>query len=315
MKQSSLLETAVNGRRVRADQFLEEMDEAIPWGRLLGIICPKYYHKRDNRGRKRADLETLLRVYFLQQWFNLGDLSAEEMVHDRLSFRRFVNIDICETSLDETTICKFRHFLEENNIPEKMFKLTNKLLEEKGLMVRDGTCVDATIIKASGSTKNKSGKRDPEMSSTKKGANYQFGMKVHTGVDAKSRLIHTMKTTTASVHDSQMFDECLHGEEQAVFADKAYVSAEKKRKFRAEGKFWGVQEKAVRGKKLSSAQKKKNKKTGIVRAGVEHPYLTIKHHWGHKVVRYKGLAKNTAQFFSLCFLANLHRVRLTLSKI
>ena len=140
-------------------------------------------------------------------------------------------------------------------------------------------------------------------------------MKVHTGIDAKSKLIHTMKTSTASVHDSQFFDECLHGEEQAVFADRAYISADKKRKFRSEGKFWGVQEKAGRGKTLSSSQKKRNKKTGIVRAGVEHPYLTIKHHWGHKTVRYKGIAKNTAQFFSLCFLANLHRVRFSLAKI
>ena len=315
MKQSSLLETVVNGRRVRADKFLEEMNVAIPWGKFLGMICPKYYRKRDSRGRKRADLETLLRVYFLQQWFNLGDLSAEEMVHDRLSFRRFVSLDICETSLDETTICKFRHFLEENNIPKKMFEITNKILTEKGLMVRDGTCVDATIITASGSTKNKKKERDPEMSSTRKGINYKFGMKVHTGIDAKSKLIHTIKTSTASVHDSQFFDECLHGEGQAVFADRAYISADKKRKFRSEGKFWGVQEKAGRGKTLSSSQKKRNKKTGIVRAGVEHPYLTIKHHWGHKTVRYKGIAKNTAQFFSLCFLANLHRVRFSLAKI
>lgn len=315
MKQSSLLETATNGRKVRADEFLGEMDKAIPWGKFLGIICPKYYKKKDNRGRKRADLETLLRIYFLQQWFNLGDLSAEEMVHDRLSFRRFVNLDICETSLDETTICKFRHFLEEHNLTEKMFKIVSNILQEKNIMIRDGSCVDATIIEASGSTKNKKKERDEEMSSVKKGANYKFGMKVHTGVDAKSKLIHTMKTTTASVHDSQVFDDCLHGEEKAVFADKAYISADKKRKFRAEGKFWGVQEKAGKGKKLSANQKKKNKKTGSVRAGVEHPYLTIKHHWGHKKVRYKGLAKNTAQFFSLCFLANLHRVRHSLAKI
>jgi len=315
MRQSSLLETATNGRKVRADKFLEEMDKAIPWGRLLGKICKKYYKRRDNRGRKRADVETLLRIYFLQQWFNLGDLSAEEMVHDRLSFRRFVNIDICETSLDETTICKFRHFLEEHELTKKMFKIVADILTEKNLIVRDGTCVDATIIEASGSTKNKKNERDPEMSSTKKGANYRFGMKIHTGVDAKSKLIHTMKTTTASVHDSQVFDDCLQGEEQAVFADKAYISADKKCKFRAEGKFWGVQEKAGRGKKLSSAQKKRNKKTGSVRAGVEHPYLTIKHHWGHKKVRYKGLAKNTAQFFSLCFLANIHRVRYALAVV
>ncbi len=315
MKQSTLLETATNGKKVRADKFLEEMNKAIPWGKFLGMICPKYYKKKDSRGRKRADLETLLRVYFLQQWFNLSDLSAEEMVHDRLSFRRFVNLDICETSLDETTICKFRHFLEEHEIINKMFKLTKEILEEHSLIVKDGTCVDATIIKASGSTKNKDKKRDEEMSSTKKGSNYHFGMKLHIGTDAKSKLIHTAETTTAKVHDSQVFDNCLHGEEQAVFADKAYVSVDKKRQFRKEGKYWGVQEKATCTKKLSTSQKKKNKKRGSVRAGVEHPFHTIKHLWKYKQVRYKGLYKNTVQIFTLCFLANLYRSRFDLAKI
>lgn len=309
MKQKSLLELATNGRRVRADVFLEEMDQAIPWGKFLGMICPKYYRKRDNRGRKRADLETLLRVYFLQQWFNLGDLSAEEMVHDRLSFRRFVNLDICETSLDESTICKFRHFLEAHEITKQMFEMVKNILEEKQLIIKDGTCVDATIIDAPSSTKNKDQKRDPEMSSTKKGANYRFGMKASTGVDAKSKLIHTVKTTTAKEHDSQSFEDCLHGEERAVFADKAYVSADKKRAWRKAGKFWGVQEKAGRGKTLSPSQKKKNRKLSSVRSGVEHPFHTIKHLWGYKKVRYKGLSKNTGQIFALCFLANIHRVR------
>lgn len=313
MKQNSLLELATNGKRVRADVFLEEMDKAIPWGKFLGLICPKYYKKEDNRGRKRADLETLLRVYFLQQWFNLGDLAAEEMVHDRLSFRRFVNLDICETSLDESTICKFRHFLEAHEITEKMFEIVKKILEEKQLIIKDGTCVDATIIDAPSSTKNKTKKRDSEMSSTRKGANYRFGMKASTGVDAKSKLIHTVRTSTAREHDSQQFEACLHGEESAVFADKAYVSANKKRKWRMEGRFWGVQEKAGKGKKLSCTQKKKNKKLSSVRAGVEHPFHTIKHLWHYKKVRYKGLYKNTVQIFSLCMLANLHRVRYQLA--
>lgn len=311
MKQSSLLEYATNGRKIRTDIFLEEMNKAIPWGKFLGLICPKYYKKKDNRGRKRADLETLLRVYFLQQWFSLSDLSAEELVHDRLSFRRFINLDICETSLDETTICKFRHFLEEHHLTEEMFRITTKLLKEQGYMVKDGTCVDATIIKASSSTKNKEKKRDPEMSSTKKGANYYFGMKAHIGTDAKSELIHSLKTTTAKVHDSAVFEELLHGEEQAVFADRAYISKEKKHAWRAAGRYWGIQEKAVRGKKLSSAQRKKNKKHSSVRAGVEHPFHTIKCLWKYTKVRYKGLFKNTTQLFSLCFLSNIYRVRHT----
>jgi len=309
MKQISLLECVTNGRKIRADKFLEEMDKAIPWGKFLEIICPKYYRKKDSRGRKRADLETLLRIYFLQQWFSLSDLSAEEMVHDRLSFRRFINIDIGETSLDETTICKFRHFLEENNLTEKMFSLVKKILIEKEFIIKDGTCVDATIIKAPSSTKNKEKKRDPEMSSTRKNNNYHFGMKIHIGTDAKSKLIHTVKTTTAKVCDNKPFDELLHGEEKAVFADKAYINKIKKKEWRKEGRYWGVQEKASPKKKLSSSQKKKNKKRSSVRSGVEHPFHTMKCLWKYQKVRYKGIAKNTAQIFSLCFLANLYRVR------
>lgn len=309
MDQSSLLEVATNSRQIRADKFLKEMDKAIPWGKFLGLICPKYYKKKDNRGRKRADLEILLRVYFLQQWFSLSDLSAEEMVHDRLSFRRFVKMDIDETSLDETTICKFRHFLEEHKLTQKMFEIVSNILEEKQFIVRDGTCVDATIIRAPSSTKNKENKRDEEMSSTKKGANYTFGMKAHIGTDAKSKLIHSVKVTTAKVHDSEVFDDLLHGNEQAVFADKAYVNKEKKKQWRSEGKYWGTQEKATRGRKLSSKQKKLNKKRSSVRAGVEHPFHTIKFLWKYQKVRYKGLAKNTTQIFSLCFLSNLYRLR------
>ena len=233
------------------------------------------------------------------------------MIHDRLSFRRFINIDICETSLDETTICKFRHFLEENNLTEKMFGMVRKILEEKNLLLRDGTCVDATIIKAPSSTKNKDKKRDEEMSSTKKGANYSFGMKAHIGTDARSKLIHTVKTTTAKTHDSEVMDDLLHGEEKAVFADKAYANKKKKKQWRKEGNYWGVQEKATRGKTLSTSQKKKNRKRSSVRSGVEHPFHTIKHLWGYQKVRYKGLTKNTVQIFSLCLLSNLYRVRNT----
>ena len=213
------------------------------------------------------------------------------------------------TSLDETTICKFRHFLETHGLTEKMFGIVRTILEEKGYMVKDGTCVDATIIRAASSTKNQKKQRDPEMSSTKKGANYTFGMKAHIGSDAKSKLIHSVKTTTAKTHDSEVFDELLHGKEQAVFADKAYVNKEKKKAWRQEGKYWGVQEKATRGKQLSSSQKKKNKKHSSVRAGVEHPFHTIKCLWGFRKTRYRGLKKNTVQIFSLCFLANLYRVR------
>ncbi len=291
----------------RKQKFLEEMDKCLPWGTFLSI-CRKHYQESD-RGRPKTDLLLLLKIYFLQQWYNLGDPTVEAEIHDSIAFRSFLSIDLIEDVPDETVICRFRHFLESHKIQEKFFKRTTKILKEKGHILRRGTIVDATIIKASSSTKNEERKRDSEMSSTKKNNNFHFGMKAHIGVDMEKGLIHTIETTTAKVHDKKMLESCLHGEEQAVSGDKAYGSKEMKQKMRKEGKHYLVTDKATRSKKLSSSQKKRNKQKSSVRSKVEHPFLTIKHLWKHTNVRYKGLFKNTCHWNTLAMLSNFYKLR------
>jgi len=184
-------------KKIRSERFLDEMIKVVPWNKICHLIQPHY---RENEiGRKKTDLLLLLKIYFLQQWFNLSDPAAEEWIYDRISFQKFLNIDLMDNVPDETTILNFRHLLEERQLPEKIFKLVNKLLENKGLLLKEGTIVDATIISAPSSTKNKAKKRDPEMSSTKKNNNYHFGMKAHIGVDAKHGLVHSLEATTATV--------------------------------------------------------------------------------------------------------------------
>jgi IS5 family transposase len=256
------------------------------------------------------DLLLMLKIHFLQQWYNLSDPGMEEAIYDRNSFQKFLDIDLLADDVpDETTILNFRHFLEEHKIPEKLFEVTNIVLEQNGLIMKKGTTVDATIITASGSTKNNAHKRDPEMKSTKKGANYHFGMKAHTGTDMESGVVHTLKVTSANESDVVQLEDLLHGEEKAIGGDKAYASDKKKKECRELGIAYTILDKAKKGKKLSSKQKKRNKKYSSIRALVEHPYQVIKHQWGHRKVRYKGLFKNTMQFFTLFMLANIFKVR------
>ena len=209
---------------------------------------------------------------------------------------------------DETTICKFRHFLEAHGLTEALFEQTRRYLSDRGLLVREGSIVDATIIHAPSSTKNRDGKRDPEMASTKKGNTWHFGMKAHVGTDTKGR-VHSVATTPASVHDSQVMEACLHGEEQAIYGDKAYADQGRKERAEADDVAWRVLRKARRGKRLNCADVSFNRKSNRTRARVEHPFGVIKHLWGYRKVRYRGLAKNTAQLFTLFALANFHLVR------
>lgn len=308
MKQGSFLSLAHN-KPLRCEKFLNEMNKIIPWGKLLTPIA-KYY-KEQRTGRKRKELLLMLKIYFLQQWYNLSDPGMEEAIYDRNSFQKFLEIDLLskETVPDETTILNFRHLLEEYNLQEQLFKIVNRLLEEKGLMMKEGTIVDATIVSASSSTKNKDKKRDEEMSSTKKNGTWHFGMKAHIGVDAKSGLVHSIKTTKAKEHDKSEMDKLCHGKEKAIFGDKGYYDEKKKKEARNNEIFWGVLDRGKRRKKLSSSQKKRNKKLSSVRAKVEHPFQIVKHLWKHRRVRYKGLSKNTSQFHTLFALANLYRVR------
>jgi len=235
---------------------------------------------------------------------------AEETLYDSEAMRRFAGIELGDDRIpDETTILNFRHLLERHGLTEAIFAEVNAHLADKGITLRSGTLVDATIIDAPSSTKNKAGARDPEMSSTKKGNTWYFGMKAHVGVDAESGVTHSLEASTAKVHDSRIWDELLHGEETSVWADKGYVSAEREAAFSEEGKVWGVMRKSPKGGKLHPEDEKINRIIAMVRARVEHPFRILKRQFGYVKTRYRGLAKNRAQLFTLFALGNLFLVR------
>jgi len=305
------LRDAMKKKVTRREQFLTEMDAVVPWTRLLALISPHYPKAGPKGGRPPMPLETMLRVYFLQNWYALSDPMAEETLYDSEAMRRFAGIELGDDRIpDETTILNFRHLLERHGLTEAIFADVNAHLAEKRITLRSGTLVDATIIDAPSSTKNKAGARDPEMSSTKKGNTWYFGMKAHVGVDAESGVTHSLETSTAKVHDSRIWDELLHGEETSVWADKGYVSAEREAAFtEEEGKVWGVMRKAPRGGKLDEIDEETNRVIAMVRAKVEHPFRVLKRQFGHVKTRYRGLAKNRAQLFTLFALGNLFLVR------
>lgn len=295
-------------KKTRREKFLEEMDRVIPWKELIGVIRP-YYPKAGN-GRQPMPLEIMLRIYFMQQWYGLSDPAMEDSLYDIESMRRFAGINLeVDTIPDETTVLHFRHLLEKHNLTEKIFDETQRYLKEKGLLLREGTIVDATIINASSSTKNREGKRDEEMKQTKKGNQWYFGMKAHVGTDTGKGLVHSVVVTNAAVHDSQVMDKLLHGEEEAVYGDKAYASEERKVEYESRGIEWCVKRKASRGKQLTEEDKEYNRRQGKIRAKVEHAFLIVKHIWQYRKVRYKGLYKNAVQLYSVFTLANLYMVR------
>lgn len=307
MNQSSFadLEYAHKKKTTRREKFLQEMDAVIPWQLLVKTI--KRYYPQGHTGRPPVKLEVLLRIYFLQQWYGLSDPAAEDSLYDTESMRRFVGVDLSGIP-DESTICRFRHRLEKEGLTAKLFRKVEGYLTEKGLIVSEGTIVDATIVSAPSSTKNQEKKRDPEMKQTKKGNQWHFGMKAHVGADTEGR-VHSVVVTDASVHDSQIMDDLLHGEEQAVYGDKAYANADKREQAEANGVEWRVNRKARRGKKLNCADRAFNKKSNRTRAKGEHAFRIVKDLWGYSKVRYKGLEKNAAQVFSLFALANLYLCR------
>ena len=304
------LRHAMKKKVTRREQFLAEMDAVVPWARLVGLIAPHYPKAGAKGGRPPMPLETMLRVYFLQNWYALSDPMAEETLYDSEAMRRFAGIELGDDRIpDETTILNFRHLLERRGLTEALFAEVNAHLADKGISLRSGTLVDATIIDAPSSTKNKVGARDPEMSSTKKGNDWYFGMKAHIGVDVDSGVTHSLDTTTAKVHDSQVWDELLHGDEDSVWADKGYVSAEREAEFKRAGKIWGVMRKAPKGGTMHPLDARINRIIASVRAKVEHPFRVIKRQFGHVKTRYRGLAKNRAQLFTLFALGNLFLVR------
>jgi len=312
MSQLSFLSIAQNKKKLKCEKFLNQMDQVVPWDKLTVLLKP--YFPKTSTGRKRKDLEVMLRISCLQQWFALSDPGVEEAIYDRNSFQKFLKLDLLSSSVpDETTILNFRHALEGHNLFEKIFHEINKHLEEAGLLMKQGTIVDATLIAASSSTKNKDKSRDPEMSSTQKAGKWHFGMKAHIGVDSSSGLVHSVCATTAKDHDVTQFDNLLHGDEKAIIGDKGYADTKRKQACRASSIFWGVLDKAKRGRRLSSSQNKRNHKLASVRAKVEHPFQIIKCQWKYTKVRYRGIGKNLSQIYLLFGLSNIFRARKVLS--
>ena len=311
MRQTSFAEGTFERYRkpTRRELFLEEMDKIIPWKELCQVIEP-FYPKQDGAGRPPKDLEMMLRIHFLQHWFNLSDPAMEEALYDSRAMRAFAGIDLGrEPAPDETTILNFRHLLEAHQLGEQLFVLIGEYLEDNGLKVNKGTIVDATIINAPSSTKNRDERRDPEMHQTKKGNQWYFGMKAHIGVDSKTKLIHSVVATAANVHDSQVLPDLLHGEETRVWGDSAYSDQTEVIREHAPHAQDFTNRKGYRYRPLSAEERRKNHTKSKVRAKVEHPILVIKKIFGFCKVCYRGLDKNANRLFIACGLANLYMAR------
>jgi transposase, IS5 family len=295
------------GKVTKRERFLAEMDAAIPWERLLGVLEP--YYPRAGRGRPPLGLEKMLRIYFLQHWFALSDPAAEEALYDSESMRRFVGIELGEDTIpDESTILRFRHMLEEHRLTEALFNEVGGVLEEKGLYLKKGTIVDATIVSAPTSTKNADRARDPEMGSTQKNGSWHFGAKVHCGMDTQG-LTHSLVVTSASEADLNVMPQLLHGDEEEIFGDGIYSRRADQEMMEAEGIRYRVNRRGTRHKKLTSADRAYNREQSSVRAFGEFNFRTVKHLWNFRKTRYRGLAKNTAWAYAAFALANIYMKR------
>ena len=301
-------------KKTRKEQFLEEMETIIPWKELTDVIEP-FYPRPEGAGRRPVGIERMLRIHFIQHWFNLSDPAAEEALYDSRSLRRFVGIDLGREPVpDETTICKFRHLMEKHNLGDQLFHLVNQYLKENGLKVSRGTIVDASIISAPSSTKNKKKERDPDMRSTRKGNQWFFGMKAHIGIDSRTKLIHSVVATSANVHDSQVLPDLLHGEETRVWGDSAYAGQSQAITDHAPRARDFTHAKGSRKRKLSEQERASNRNKSRVRAKVEHQFGIIKRQFGFSNVRYRGLSKNAHRLFVACALSNLVVAKKTLLK-
>jgi IS5 family transposase len=303
-----------HGKLTRRAAFLAEMDKVVPWRELCALVEP--FYPKAGHGRPPIGLERMLRLHLLQHWFNLSDPAAEEALYESLSMRRFVGIDLGREAVpDETTILNFRHLLERHNLGKALFDRVNDYLASRGLKVTGGTIVDATIIAAASSTKNEAQARDPEMHQTRKGQQWYFGMKLHIGVDSKSKLIHSMETTAANVHDAKVLGELLHGGETRVYGDQAYRGQRAVICARApNAKDFTNRRYRHRGV-VDEVERGKNRTKSAVRAKVEHPFRVIKQVFGFVKVRYRGLAKNRHRLWVSCGLANLFMVRHRLLRV
>ena len=296
-------------RQTRRDRFLAQIEVATPWALLVSVIEP-HYPESGGRGRPPIGCERMLRMYIAQQCFGLSDEGIEDALYDSHAIRRFVGVDLSREAVpDATTVLKFRRLLETHQLTQAIFQTINRHPAEPGLMLREGTIVDASIISAPPSTKNKAGERDPEMHQTKKGNQWFIGMKAHIGVDADSGLVHTLIGTAAHVADVTQANALLHGQETLAYGDAGYQGAD--RRFNARNNVaWKIalrpgKRKPLPTTKLGRLLEQLEATKAQLRAKVEHPFHVIKNLFGHRKTRYKGLAKNTAQLYSLFGMANL----------
>lgn len=302
-------------KKTRRQRFLDEMEATVPWDAFLALISPVYHRPSAKGGRPPFPLEVMLRIHLLQQWFTLSDPLMEEMLIDTPCFRRFAGIDMVEDRIpDETTILNFRHLLEENRIAEQILETVNQSLREKGVMLKEGTILDATIINAPSSTKNKTGERDPEMHSVAKGNQWFFGMRCHIGVDAASGLVHSVVSTAANVHELNTAADRVHGEERVIYGDSGHIGIEKREAFKdCEAEMRIAMKPGQRrvlpdtpeGRLLDLMEAAK----AHVRAKVEHPFRIIKCQFGFRKVFYRGIRKNNLKLTMLFALANLWMMR------
>ena len=295
-------------RKTRRAIFLEEMEQVVPWAELCALIEPVY--PKAGNGRQPVGVERMLRIYFLQQWFNLSDPAVEEALYDSAVMRQFAGIDLgSEPVPDETTVCKFRHLLEQHELGERLFERVGEHLQQKGLRLSTGTIVDATIINAPSSTKNARQERDPEMHQTRKGKQWYFGMKAHVGVDSQTKLIHSVVATAANAADGTMLPHLLHGAETRVWGDQAYRGqAEVLREHAPQAQ--DFTHRRYRYKDcIDEVERAKNQTKSRVRSKVEHVFAVLKLQFGFVKVRYRGLDKNANRLFVTCALVNLFLFR------
>jgi IS5 family transposase len=312
-KQMSFSQAEYAGKKktTRREKFLAEMEQVVPWARLVAVIEP--YYPSGKRGRPPIGIERMLRIYFLQQWYALADEALEDAIYDSQALRTFAGIDLSVAGVpDATTLLQFRHLLEKHELTKRIFEEVGALLAQKKLTLREGTIVDATMIAAPSSTKNERKERDPEMHQAKKGNQWHFGLKAHLGVDADSGLAHSVSVTAANVSDIAQTHALLHGEERVVYADAGYVGVEKRPEIVSAHGAVCFEVAAKRGKikalaegAIKSLTLELEKLKAQVRARVEHPFHIIKNLFRHRKTRYRGLAKAGAQLHSLFALANL----------
>jgi IS5 family transposase len=301
-------------KTTRRAQFLAEMERVVPWRELCALIEPVY--PKGEGGRPTVSLERMLRIYFLQHWFNLSDPAVEEALYDSAAMRAFAGVDLGnEPAPDETTVCKFRHLLERNGLGTRLFQEVGRYLQGRGIRISSGTIVDATIINAPSSTKNASGQRDPEMHQVKKGNQWFFGMKAHVGVDKKTKLIHSVAATAANVRDGNVLPELLLGHETHVWGDCAYAGNTEMIEALAPAAKDLIQIRGRGFRYLTPRQRIVNRARSRVRAKVEHAIGVIKRIFGFAKVRYRGMAKNANRLFVACALANLYMVRHRLMRL